>query len=71
MINAERGIKFRAGKERLPKTKIHPEIFGLGVSGTRLRLSRVFPRVALLNTYDKKSRLFNGRDFDFILRRLL
>ena len=50
MINAERGKKFRAGKERLPKTKIHPEVFGLGVSGTRLRLSRVFPCVALLNT---------------------
>lgn len=40
MINAERGNKFRAGKERSPKTEIYPEIFGLGVSGIRLRLSQ-------------------------------
>ena len=46
MINAERGKKFCAGKEKSPKTKVlTPKIFGLGVSGIRLRLSRAkFPR---------------------------
>ena len=59
MINAERGNKFRAGKEKPPKTEFYPEFSDLGVSGIRLRLSQGSPRVALLNTTDKKSRLFD------------
>lgn len=64
MINAERGIKFRAGKERLPKTEISPRNFRSGRKrNTFTTVAGLSPRVALLNTKDEKSRLFNGRDF--------
>lgn len=54
MINAERENKFRAGKERSPKTEILSRNFRSGRKrNTFTTVAGIIPRVALLNTYDK------------------
>ena len=61
MINAERGYKFCAGKEKSPKTKVLPEDFRSGRKRkTFTTVAKLTLCVALLNTKDEKSRIFNS-----------